>query len=219
MNKNEDWIQSKDLNNVEWWSALSFDYKFDLVLHFAEPVKEKLDNGHIDKIVGSHVSFLRNLSNGKTILIYPLTAYFYDDLSYGSNYSYLTIKNKTFRSLSGYDNMLFPIFHPLIDYGAGLNKVVELFNKIPYVNVFCSFNSSMPILRKKSLCDFFLNVYYFKKCGATVDIYSEVIRIKSIFSKKNRLNIVLISNFFKKILKIFAFIPQVKLLLNGRRIR
>jgi hypothetical protein len=217
VNKNENWIQSQDLNNFQWWSSLEFDYKFDLVLHFAEPVKASISDEYVNNISDSHISFLSNISNSNTLSVYPLTAYRYDKILYGKEYKYSQIKNKTFSALNKNKNILFPVFHPVIDYGSGLYKIINLNKKIPFVNIFYSFDAKLPVLNRSTLHLFLENLKNYHTFGV-VDVYSDVQKVSSIFSSNKRLNIGFMSILFKTVLRLFYFVPQIRLLLDGRKI-
>ena len=214
--KNEVWIKAEDLTDHEWWGMFNFDHKYDLILHFAEPVKNLLNKRSIDSVVQSHINFLSNASNLAAYAIYPLTAYCYDKTLSKRQFIYLQIKNRVSLSLRDDKNILLPIFHPLVDFGGGLSKLIALEKKIPFLNLFCSFNAQIPILKRKDLELFFVNLDHSN--SNLLDIYSNTSHVSQLFYRKERFDLKFISVAFKFLCFLFFFLPQISLLVIGRKI-
>jgi len=215
LKKNEVWIKGENLTNFEWWSAYVFEQDYDLVMHFAEPVKSYLDPVSVDRVIKSHLNFLSNASKIEAYVIYPLTAYCYDNFLSKKQITYLQIKNEVSSVFRDDINILLPIFHPLVDFGDGLKKLIYLEKKIPLVNLFCSFHAKILILKRRDLELFFLNLDY--RNSGILDIYSKKIEVSQLFQSRKRIDLKLISIPFKFLCFLVSFLPQARLLLSGRK--
>ncbi|MDC1318297.1 hypothetical protein N8Z61_02815 [Candidatus Thioglobus sp.] len=216
LKKNEVWLEAQDLVNSQWWSEFRFDGEYDLIIHFAEPVKKSLSIDYVNKIVESHTEFITNASKSGALIIYPLSAYSYDSKISKSQLGYFQIKTKVSEKNKSNKNVIFPIIHPLVDYGSGLNKLISIEKKIPLVNIFCSFNAQLPILKKEDLELFFININQVDLNQK--DVYSDIRSISKIFYSKERFNFKFLSIIFKIICLTFSYSSQIKMLVKGRKI-
>jgi hypothetical protein len=207
LSKNEINIICPSLEEKKWWKSVDKYKPFDQVLHFAEPVKKNVD---IDLISKSHIEFLRWACINSKHVTYPLTAYLYDD-GRGVD-SYVEIKKNVARDVMQYDNIYLPIVHPVIDFGSGLNRLKSLESKIPFINIFCSFDSNIKVVESKFLGK---NITLTDKFGF-FDIYSHSIQVSELFRSMRRKDFYPLSLLLKTFLHLFSFIPSIATLLNGR---
>lgn len=214
-NKNELWIPSEDLTNHSWWLKFEYLEFYDIIFHFAEPVKKKICAETKKNVIQSHLNFLTNATKNSKIILYPMTAYKHDKRIISPNNDYLQIKLEVFEKLSTKNNLKFPVFHPLIDYGDGLSKIISFSKKIPLFNIFSSFNASLPILYKSDLEKYIINIIHDHE--SKPEVYSRVMPVSLIFNDNKKINSALLSQL------IFLFIqtlnnPIFYLLIHGRRI-
>lgn len=214
---NEKWIACASLDDVEWWSNQELTSDYDLVLHFAEPVKMCLKPSELVRVVDSHVTFIRNALYKSRFVLYPQTALVYDRVLSKSEQAYLAIKRDVIERTVGPNNLLVPVIHPIIDYGDGLAKMRGFIQRIPILNPLCDFKSTVPILYKNDL-EKLLHSLRDKKISARRDYYSSELSVSDIFSSDCKINIYSLSLVLRKILYLFPSAPKVSLLLNGRRI-
>lgn len=213
--KNELWIPSEDLTNNLWW--LKFDYLefYDVIFHYAEPVKKRISSTTKKQVIQSHLNFLTNGTKNSKIIVYPMTAYKHDNNIISFDNDYLEIKSEIYKKLFTKSNIKFPVIHPLIDYGDGLSKLVNFSKKIPLFNIFTSFNASLPILYKSDLEKYIANVITDHE--SEPEIYSSVMPVSLIFNDEKKINSTLLSKF------ILLFIKALNnrlfhLLIHGRKI-
>lgn len=213
---NEVWHKSEDLNNFQWWESFVFKKQYDLVLHFAEPVKSVMSDSDISNIVRSHVGFIASARKHCERVIYPLTAYCYDARVKKSAQAYVQIKKKVHAALQNEEVALFPIFHPLIDYGDGLAKLITMEKMFPIVNLFYCFDARLPVLTRRGIEKFLIEDHRTlnKKC----DVYSNVASVSELFASAQRGNSQFISGCFKVLCRCLTFLPEVQLLISGRDI-
>jgi hypothetical protein len=213
--KNEIWIPSEDLTNHSWWSKFEYLEFYDIIFHYAEPVKKKISATTKKHVVQSHLNFLINGTKNSKIILYPMTAYKHDNRIISISNHYLQIKLEVYEKLSKKSNIIFPVFHPLIDFGDGLAKFVNFSKKIPLINIFSSFNASLPILYKSDLEKYITNVI--NDHESKPEVYSRVMPVSLIFNDNKKINSTLLSQL------IFLFIKTLKnpifyLLIHGRKI-
>ena len=214
-NKNERLILSKDLTNHEWWTSFEYLEHYDIIFHFAELVKVKISTKAKESIVISHLNFLTTATKNSNCVIYPMTAYKHDNKINYLHDDYLQIKTRVLKNLSITNNIKFPVFHPLIDYGSGLSKIIKLSKRIPFFNIFCSFQALLPVLYKSDLEKYIINVSTTpEKCA---EVYSKILPISSIFNDTSKVNIALLSKIILKLMQILNH-PNLQVLLNGRKI-
>ena len=207
LSENEVHIKCSNIEERYWWKEADKYKPFDQVLHFAEPVKKDSD---VDKICRSHLEFINWGCNNSRQVIYPLTAYLYDDARVES--SYVKIKKCVSKAAVRYENISLPIIHPVIDVGDGLCRIVELERKIPFVNIFCSFDSTIYIVESKFLSRAFCSPDMF----GVYDVFSDNVKISELFNVSRRNNFTYLSNLIKACLSIVLFLSPVRILLNGR---
>ena len=214
-NKNELWIPSEDLTDHTWWLKFEYLEFYDIIFHYAEPVKKKISAVAKKSVVQSHLNFLTNGAKNSKIIIYPMTAYKHDNKIVSDNHDYLEVKLEVYKKLSTECNVKFPVFHPLIDFGDGLSKLVKFSKKIPFFNIFSSFNASLPILYKSDLEKYIINVTH--NYENKPEVYSRVMPVSLIFNESKKINFNLLSKL------VFLFIKSLKnpifyLLIYGRKI-
>ena len=214
-NKNELWIPSEDLTNPSWWLKFEYLEFYDIIFHYADPVKKKISATIKKQVVQSHLNFLTNGTKNSKIVLYPMTAYKHDNKIISLDNDYLQIKLEVFEKLSTKSNIKFPVFHPLIDYGDGLSKLVNFSKKIPLFNIFSSFNASLPILYKSDLEKYIINVI--RDHESKPEVYSRVMPVSLIFNDNKKINSALLSKL------ILLFIKALNnrlfyLLIHGRKI-
>ena len=214
--ENEVWYESKDLNDSGWWGDFGFEGQFDLVLHFAEPVKARVTDGEISKIIASHIGFISSATASCGRVIYPLTAYCYDLRVSKSAITYLRIKEEVYAALKSNDRVLFPIFHPLVDYGDGLAKLIHTERKIPFVNLFSEFDARLPVLTKMDIEKFLVDGH--QEHAGRIDVYSRISSVSELFARRARIDSRFVSRCVKALARVGAFVPAVHLLTNGRDI-
>lgn len=212
--QNENWIQSGDLLDANWWAQFPFNQKYDLVLHLAEPVKREMTSDEIDRLVSSHSHFIAKALEHSARVLYPLTAYRYDSNLGKKSASYTTTKERVFAENRHLKGISFPVFHPLIDYGKGIHSIVQLEKKIPLINIFCDFTAEMPVLCKNDLKNFLFST----SSDGLINVYSKITPISEVFANQNRSNLPILSRLLKMTVGIFSFISTFNLLLRGRRI-
>lgn len=214
---NEKWIACSSLDDVDWWSNQALACDYDLVLHFAEPVKKCLKPSELLRVVDSHVAFIKNSLVKSRLVLYPQTALVYDRRLSKSEQAYLAIKRDVVERTVGPNNLLVPVIHPIINYGDGLATMRGFIQRIPIFNPFCDFKSTVPILYKNDLEKLFRSL-----CDQTVsarkDYYSCELCVSDIFHSDFKMNIYSLSLVLRRILCFFESIPKVYILLNGRRI-
>lgn len=214
---NEQWYQARNIGDGLWWSELPTHMVYDVVFHLAEPIKQTLDNSLLETVVEGHINFITRILENTSRLIYPLTAYLYDDNLSNRNRSYSEIKRRVFLSLSQNTKISFPVIHPLCDHGNGLNTLINIHRKIPYANIFCRFNAHLPVLRIEALKNY-LSAPDSYPTGKS-DLYTEQIPISDIFFCPDKTDIQSISSLLLYLMKIFDAIPTIRLLTCGRTIR
>lgn len=213
---NETWIRSRKLQDLNWWTECKFDVFFDLVLHFAEPVRAKLSQNDVEKVILSHIEFIKNISLSAKFVIYPQTALVYDKYLSSCDNNYVKIKRGVILSIGKISNLSSPIIHPIVDYGVGLSRFIYVVKKIPFLNLLCSFKSTLPILYKSDL------EIYLKSNDESIfkaqDWYSCITPISEIFHNKNKFDVMLLSKLLFFVAIFFLRINKICLLINGRKI-
>jgi len=212
---NEYWIQAEDLENHQWWSNFEYSKSFDIIFHFAEAVKVEILRTRLESIKKSHLNFLLNSVKKSKVIIYPTTAYKYDQNTFTPYSNYLEIKEAVTANIPQNNNIKCPIFHPLTDYGDGLSKLIKLSKNIPLFNIFFSFKNTLPVLHKSDLERYILNSI--NASEKFPDVYSEIMSISSIFNNDNKINSTIVSNFTYLVMRTLNH-PKFYLLLNGREI-
>jgi len=214
-NKNELWIPSEDLTNCSWWCKFEYLEFYDIIFHYAEPVKKKISAVAKKSVIQSHLNFLTNGAKNSKIIIYPMTAYMHDNKIFSDNHDYLKIKLAVYENLSNECNIRFPVFHPLIDFGNGLSKLVKFSKKIPFFNIFSSFNASLPILYKSDLEQYIINVTHNQEIKP--EVFSRIMTVSLIFNEDKKINFILLSKIFFLFIKSLNN-PIFYLLIYGRNI-
>ena len=207
LSKNEINIICPSIEEYNWWKGVDKYKPFDQVLHFAEPVKKNVD---VDLISRSHIGFLSWACKNSKHVTYPLTAYLYDDKRCVE--PYVEIKKNVAKNIMRYDNIYLPIVHPVIDFGDGLNRLRSLESKIPFINIFCSFDSTILIVESNFLGKAITLTSRF----GLFDIYSRSIQVSELFRSMRRKDFYALSLLLKTFLHLFSFIPSIATLLNGR---
>ena len=216
LNKNEILRKSVDLADSSWWKTPHFEVNYDIIFHLAEPVKKKLPIEIVDKIVESHIAFLRESTKYSPKVVYPLTAYRYDNQISSKNMHYRYIKEHVAMELLKNEKILFPILHPLIDYGKGLSYIRNHVSKIPLINLFSEFKADLPVLDVLHLKNYLLNIETQK--NGIVNLYSEILKIHDIFNIRSKKNIKIISIVLLNIIKLLPNNNVKNILINGRKI-
>lgn len=215
--ENELYFQSESLDNVDWWKNFHFKKKFDIIFHLAEPVKTIKCNNEINNIVDSHVYFLRMASLNSEKVIYPISAYKYDNILSKKNYIYSNLKYEVMSNLIGINNIYYPVIHPILDNPKSeLIKFVKIFQIYSSFNLFLSSEASIPYLTENN---FIKEAGYFhinKK--NEFDVYTGFIKFSNLFYSNDKISNIFLSKLFLYILSFFRFIPAVNLILYGRKI-
>jgi len=110
-----------------------------------------------------------------------------------------------------------PIIHPLIDYGTGLLATTKIIEKIPFFNILCEIDSTLPILKKTDLSNY-LHLFLDGKIMPD-DWYSYEDSISKIFYCPNKSDNIYISKLLIKTMMLFDYLPLISLILNGRKLR
>lgn len=213
---NEVWFKSKGLGENSWWSALPKNVNYDLVYHLAEPVKKYKKHESVDCIVKGHDDFIKYALGCTAMLVYPLTAYLYDNNLAKSNRSYSEIKKKVYYLHCNNQRISFPVYHPLLDHGNGLYKLVKYHRAVPFINLFSEFKNSLPVLTINDLKEKISSSKYL--IPGKVDIYTSVPCISDIFSCPDKVNNLYLSNILLNIMKSLCGHANINLLVNGRSI-
>ncbi len=216
LSKNEILKKSVDLADESWWKTPHFEGHYDVIFHFAEPVKRKLPLETVDKIIESHIAFLMESTKYSPKVVYPLTAYRYDQHLSFKNRQYRDIKERVALSLQENHRISLPIIHPLINYGNGLNNIKNIFNKIPFINPLSEFKAELHVLDLLHLNNYLLNIENQK--NGIVNIYSEVLKIHDIFNISSKKNIKIISLIVLNFVKLLPNGNVKNILINGRKI-
>ena len=214
--RNEKWFISGNLQDEGWWNSLPADSIFDVVFHLAEPVKENVTDKTKQIIINEHVIFISYFANKSTKVIYPLSAYAYDKKLSSSNRAYAEIKRGVYAQLNDNKNVSFPIIHPICDSGYGLGKLIRMEKQIPLINIMCSIESTIPILKLEHLTRIFSDPISMPH--GRFDVFSEILTIKDIFKDETRANAFLISKAVFYTLMFLRFVPSIGLLIDGRHI-
>ena len=209
LSKNETNIICPSIEERNWWLGADNYKPFDQIFHLAELVKKNV-SVNIDLISRSHIEFLNWACINSRQVTYPLTAYLYDIGR--SAEPYVKIKRNVLRSTMQYSNIFLPIVHPVVDFGVGLNRLRRLENKIPFVNMFCAFSSTINIVESKYLGK---TITLTNRFGLS-DIYSDTIKISKLFGNLDRKDFFLTSLLFKNLLLFLSFLPPIYTLLKGR---
>ncbi len=214
--KNERWFVSGNLQDGRWWQSLPADANFDVIFHLAEPVKENVTDEVRQSIIEDHVSFISQFTNKGAKVIYPLTAYLYDKGLSRSNAIYTEIKRAVYRHLNDNPRVSFPIIHPICDSGHGLGRLIQAEKRIPFVNILCAFEATIPVLRIAHLRQVLVDPN--SLTHGRVDIYSEILAIKRLFNDDARANVLALSGALRRLLMFLSFVPSFHLLVKGRHI-
>lgn len=217
LDSNETWMKSEPLQNTEWWATAPITGHYDSILHLAEPVKKNLSKSEITNIIKSHVEFLSNSSSSSKKILYPISAYKYDQLISKDHLHYITIKNSVSHQLSSNSNVFFPVIHPLIDFGPGINETRKKISRLPLFNLFCSLESRIPILEYQDLVkcfDCFINDGQVRK-----DWFTDTLSISQIFNNPKNTDNRFLSSVLKQFLFFLRSNASAYLLLNGRQIK
>ena len=214
--ENEEWFPSGNVQDAGWWNALPPDSHFDVIFHLAEPVKESVNSKVMQNIMDGHVSFISHFTNKGAKLIYPLTAYLYDRRLSRSDTSYAEIKRGVYGRQKDNTKVSFPIIHPICDSGHGLGRLIQTEKRIPFVNIMCAFESTIPVLRLAHLRQVFADPN--SLTHGRVDIFSEILAIKRLFNDDARVNVFGLSRALRHVLTFLRFVPSFNLLVQGRTI-
>jgi hypothetical protein len=215
--KNEKLYQSRDIGDGLWWAALPPKVVYDIVFHLAEPTKQVLKSSLFETVVEGHIKFITHILNYTSRIVYPLTAYLYDEKLSNRNESYAKIKKRVYLSLCQSKKISFPVIHPLFDCGSGLNLLINIHRMIPCVNIFCCFNAHLPVLKSNDF-KIYISSHNLISVGK-LDLYSELITISNIFLCPEKRNIWVLSNILYGLMKMFRMFPSFRLLTSGRTIR
>lgn len=215
-NRNEKWLISGHVQDPDWWNALPPDRHFDVIFHLAEPVKEDVTDKVRQRIVEDHVSFISHFTNKGAKVIYPLTAYLYDEWVSRSNAIYTDIKRAVYQRLKDNPRVSFPIIHPICDSGHGLGRLIQAEKRIPFINILCAFEATIPVLRLAHLRQVFADPN--SMASGRLDVSSETLAIKQLFKDNARIDVVALSRALRHVLALLSFVPSVKLLVHGRHI-
>ena len=207
--------QSADLTDFEWWSSAVIPAGVDVVVHLAESVKTYVNNDIANLIVSSHCVFLENACTHSALVIYPDTAYKYDARLGRRARAYCEIKSRVNSQLNKSINFISPIIHPVLESKGALAKLIYFQSKIPSINLFCSFNSTLPCLTSLDLKSNFKRIIFNKNHGGR-DWFSINESIANLMNVEGRVDSHFISKTFKSLLSIFSFLPIIRLLLQGR---
>ena len=214
--KNEEWFPSGNVQDAGWWHALSPDRNFEVIFHLAEPVKESVNSKVMQNIMDGHVSFISHFTNKGAKLIYPLTAYLYDRRLSRSDTSYAEIKRGVYRRLKDNTGVSFPIIHPIRDSGHGLGRLIQTEKQIPFLNILCAFEATIPVLRLGHLRQIFADPN--SLTHRRLDVYSEILAIRQLFNDDARANVFGLSRALRHVLTFLRFVPSFNLLVQGRTI-
>ena len=214
--KNEAWFPSGNVQDADWWNALPADRHFDVILHLAEPVKENVNDQVMQNIMDGHVSFISHFTNKGVKLIYPLTAYLYDRRLSRSNAGYAEIKRGVYRRLKDNAKVSFPIIHPICDSGHGLGRLIQAEKRIPFINILCAFEATIPVLILGHLRQVFANPD--SMAPGRFDVFSETLAIRQLFKDDARANVFVLSRALCRVLTFLSVVPGFKLLVQGRTI-
>jgi len=214
--KNEEWFPSGNVQDPGWWNALSPDSNFEVIFHLAEPVKESINSKVMQNIMDGHVSFISHFTNKGAKLIYPLTAYLYDTRLSRSDTSYAEIKRGVYRQIKDNTSVSFPIIHPICDSGHGLGRLIQNEKRIPFVNIMCAFESTIPVLELEHLRQVFADPN--SLTHERLDVFSEILAIKQLFKDDARANVFWLSRTLRHVLTFLRFVPSFNLLVKGRHI-
>jgi nucleoside-diphosphate-sugar epimerase len=219
VHKNEVWVESPDLLDPYAWRDLQLDGKYDYCLHLAEPVKINLTPEEVESIINSHGNFLSSAASMCKYIIYPMTAYIYDNRSNQAESVYLDIKTRVLEeTYNRLPNLVYPIIHPIYDSGTNLKAIIDIEAKIPFVNTFCSFQATLPVLRVDELASTILNLNC-DRPERVIDIYSSEKTIAELFHKSERKNLFVVSAVARCLLALMRWVPQIELLIIGRSLR
>lgn len=166
-----------------------------------------------DIVCKSHISFLKWASRNSRQVIFPLSAYIYDE--WRLNNSYRNIKLGVFLAVKKYRNIYFPVIHPLIHQNSQISRIKNIFDKYLPINIFSYFDKKIYITDQKEL----QSIYNIKNKKQVFDVYSRHVKISSIFTNNNKREFKVLSLIFFQFVKIFTLTPGLKLLINGRKIK
>lgn len=214
--KNEKWFISGNVQDPDWWNALPPDSHFDVIFHLAEPVKENVTDEVRQSIIENHVRFVSQFTNEGAKVIYPLTAYLYDRQLSRSNAIYAEIKRGVYGRLKANARVSFPIIHPICDAGHGLGQLIQAEKRIPFINILCAFEATIPVSRLAHLRQVFADPN--SMASGRLDVSSETPAIMQLFKDDARIDVVALSRALRHLLALLSFVPSVKLLVHGRHI-
>lgn len=214
--KNEKWFISGNIHDPDWWNALPTDSHFDVIFHLAEPVKENVTDEVRQRIIEDHVSFISYFTNKGAKVIYPLTAYLYDKRLSRSNAIYSGIKRAAYRQLKDNPRVSFPIIHPICNAGHGLGRLIQAEKRIPFINVLCAFEATIPVVRVAHLRQVFADPN--SMASGRLDVFSEILAINQLFKDDARVNVFALSRALRQVLAFLPLIPDFNLLVKGRYI-
>ncbi len=216
LGNNEKWFISGNLQDSGWWQSLPADRTFDVIFHLAEPVKERVADEVRQVVIENHVRFVSHFTNEGAKLIYPLTAYLYDNQLSRSNAIYAEIKRGVYDRLKDNARVSFPIIHPICDAGQGLGRLIQAEKRIPFINILCAFEATIPVLRLAHLRQRFADPN--SMASGCIDVFSETLAIRQLFKDDTRINVVALSRVLRHVLALLSFVPSVKLLVHGRHL-
>ncbi len=214
--RNEAWFPSGNIQDVGWWNALPADRHFDVIFHLADAVKENVNDEAGQDVIEGHVRFISQFAEKGAKLIYPLTAYLYDRRLSRSNAGYAKIKRGVYRRLKDNPNVSFPVIHPVCDSGHGLGRLIQAEKRIPYVNILCDFEATMPVLSLGHLRQVFADPR--SMAPGRLDVYSETLAMSQLFKDNARANIFALSRTLRQLLTLLSVVPGFNLLVYGRNI-
>ena len=213
---NEEIKQSANLVDSSWWENSPLTNSYDIIFHFAEPVKQKIGNNVVSKIEKSHVGFLAEAVKRCPVVVYPLTAYMLDNKLSGKTLQYRSIKQGVASCCGDGENVMLPIIHPIIDSGKGLNVIRKMVNRFPLINVFSEFKAELPVLYLDDLKKYLLTVESQKR--GVINVYSCKKKICDLFKSRDRRDSVIVSLAVLRILEVLGSCNSVNILLKGRSV-
>lgn len=212
-----EYCASEDLRNTEWWQNAEIPQDVDAVIHLAEPVKTEFTDSVLESVISSHVAFLEQACSRAQLVIYPNTAYRYDRRVGSSNRQYLKIKTEVLRQLSSRRNFASPVIHPLVDSNGALARLINAQDKFPFLNLFCAFRASIPVLTVPELVNCFREQIRSSHLLKT-DWYCREPTIATLTGRSDRRDWLSLSRLFRRSLSAFSNVSTVSILINGRKI-
>lgn len=210
LSSSELWIKVENFDSYRFADDLMSSREFDIIYHLAEITNSKKINKH--NLISIHKSFLSYACKCSKLVIYPLTAYVYDD--WKKKDPYTQVKLEIVRSFRNARGLYFPVIHPVIDSHFNLTKAIEIFEKYIPLNLFNKFNNGIYISSIKGISDNIL-----PETGDQIyDIYDKHVSFSNLLSSEDKPNSRLISTIFYMIIKNVRISHNLKLINTGRKI-